>query len=261
MEKFMRVLRVCPDLPARSYIRTQHVENVMRPALESLGHDLGGCGNGYDGVVTLIANRNKADALRGKYALWLTDPGFGSARAIQAALVEARTIRRVDILEALPTPASRPLLRRWTTSGHERLRVKLAAGGVRSTRIQGALRLREAWLAQWEESRGDLPGDEAARQDLEAQILEIAGDIEAAVAKSGPEWGDRMYEQLRERLRNGDVVPAPNLSLAPEHLFGLALNLSAECEIWFSDEFDVEQALREAGQVAAQSSRGLEPAL
>ncbi|MEU8429553.1 hypothetical protein [Micromonospora sp. NPDC048887] len=136
--------------------------------------------------------------------------------------------------------------------------MKLAAGGVRSTRIRGALRLREAWLAQWEEARHDLPGDEAERQDLEAQILEIAGDVEAAVANSGADWGERMYEQLREKLRNGDVVPSPSLTLTPEHLFGLALNLTAECEIWFSEEFDVEKALREAAQLNARPLLDLE---
>ncbi|MBE1605560.1 hypothetical protein HEB94_002408 [Actinopolymorpha pittospori] len=251
VEKFMSVLRICPDLPARTYIRTQHIENVMRPTLDAGGHDTTASGECYDALVTLVAARNSADPLRGQYASWLTEPKFGSAKASLAALVLSRTIVREDVLQTLASSPDRPLLRRWTTTGHERLRIKLVAGGVRGTRVNGALRLREAWQAQWEESKRDLPGDEAERQDLEAKILDLAGDVEAEVATTDAEWGDRMYETLRARLRGGGVTPVSSLALTAEHLFGLALDLASECEVWFSDEFDVEAALAEVGRATS----------
>ncbi|GAA5184362.1 hypothetical protein GCM10023322_25690 [Rugosimonospora acidiphila] len=260
VEKFMGVLRILPELPSRRYIRTQHVEYVMRPALDSIGHNLDAAGVCYDGLVALVAARNAANPLRGQYSSWLSEPRFGSARSVLTALVQSRTIVRDDILGALADAPDRPLLRRWTTTGHDRLRVKLVAGGVRGTRVSGALRLREAWLAQWEESKRDLPGDEAERQDLEAKILELAGDVEAEVATSDAGWGDRMYETLRARLRSGRVSPSSGLALTPEHLLGLALDLAADCEIWFSDEFDVEAALRDVADATNTSAPDLERA-
>ena len=118
VEQFMRVLRVCEGLPSRLHIRGHHIEEVMRPTLTDLGHDPSGAGECYDAIVSLVADHNVSGSLTGQYANWLTDPGTGTARGTLAALVQARTIARDDVLAALrsrpgvlyphrPTPRAR----------------------------------------------------------------------------------------------------------------------------------------------------------
>ena len=246
VEHFMRTLRVCDSLPSRSHIRGHHLEEVMRPALVAMDRDPSGAGTCYDSLLSLVATRNATGPLTGQYASWITDRRVGTARGTLAALVQARTIARNDVLAALDTQKASEAVRVRTVTGRDRLRIKLMAGGVGETRINSAQRLRERWLAHWNATRNDLPGDQRELGYLEDLILDLAGDAEAAVASDGSDWGDKMYEMLRSRLQS--VISSPLASIAPtgELLFGLALSLAADCEIWFSKPFDIEAVLRES---------------
>ena len=256
VEQFMRALRVCDGLPSRPHIRGHHIEEVMRPALVALGHDPSGADECYDAVVSLIASRNVSGSLTGQYANWLTQPGVGTARGTLAALVQARTIGRDDVLAALGRPPDAPR-RQPRASERDRLRVKLIAGGVGETRINSAFRVRERWLAHWARIRNDLPGDSRDRGHLEDYVLEVAGDVEAEVATEGSDWGDKMYEALRSRLNASADSQASSIAPTGDLLFGLALNLAAECEIWFSKPFDVDAILaNEASPVTVGDSEG-----
>jgi hypothetical protein len=132
--------------------------------------------------------------------------------------------------------------------------MKLMAGGVGETRINSALRVRERWLAHWARIRNDLPGDNRDRGDLEDFVLEVAGDVEAEVATEGSDWGDKMYEALRARLHAEADSLANSIAPTSDLLFGLALNLASECEVWFSKPFDVDAVLADGASADAHGA-------
>jgi hypothetical protein len=249
VEEFMRVLKIKAGLPMPAHIRSQHVEQVSRPFLRKAGRNHAVAGECYDKVVGIVYDKNLIDELTGDYANWLVDLDgkHGSARGNLAALVEARSIYPHDVTTAIAQSDNTRLLRRSSgASAPDRLRIKLVAGGVRETRINSAIRLREGWLSAWNSLRTDLPGDRAEREDLEARVLDIAGDVEAVVATTGSEWGDKMYDGLRDRFRAFPVQTASGLALSAEHLLGVALDLASECQVWFSEPFDVDSAVKSA---------------
>lgn len=239
---FMSVLSVKSELPGRTHINEYHVNAVAFPVLEASGYDGVHASSCYSNILEVVRSRNMASALTGEYATWLTGPNVGP-RGQLAALVQARTITVDDVRSAIPKKQPGNLLRPFPAKGHERLRAKLLAGGVRATRINGATRLREAWLATWAEMRTGLPGDEAERYDVETRVLDIAGDVEAQVAGTGEKWGDKMYENLRARFNQGAVVTGSTLNLSTAHLMGVAMDLTAACLLWFSEPFDVDAAI------------------
>jgi hypothetical protein len=250
---FMSALNIKSELAGRPHINEYHVNAVAIPILEASGYD-GSLGSScYQSILEIVRSRNMADALTGEYANWLTGPNIGP-RGQLAALVQARTITVEDVRSALQAKRPRNLLRPFPTKGHERLRAKLIAGGVRETRINGATRLREAWLATWAEMRSGLPGDEAERHDVETRVLDVAGDIEAQVARTGEGWGDEMYENLRARFDQGAVVPGSTLQLSTAHLMGVAMDLTASCQLWFSEPFDVDAAINAAATATGPSA-------
>ncbi|GAA3250739.1 dsDNA nuclease domain-containing protein [Dactylosporangium siamense] len=101
VERFMRVLMIRADLPQRQYIGPVHVSKVMRSALEALGYDGDAAQLCYDRLVDLVALRNIGQPLTNDYAGWLTSRSTGTTSGAQAALVEARTIRRDDVTELI----------------------------------------------------------------------------------------------------------------------------------------------------------------
>lgn len=243
VEEFMAVLVIRADLPARAHMREYVIGGVVRPLLHELEMPDTHAVHQYEACVALVAERNRSNGVTGRFAEWLTGEVPEGQRGSQLALITARSIRPDEIKACLRTRGSTPLLRRWSTPGHDRLRAKLVAGGIGPTRANSATRLREAWLAAWAKMRTGLPGDVDERDDLEARVLEIAGDAEAFIATSGGDWGNPMYEELKARLSaNVDSLGSP-LQLTAELLMGIAMDLTAECEVWFSAEFDVEAAL------------------
>lgn len=251
VEQFMGVVRVCEGLPSRLHVRGHHVEAVMRPAMDASGHDPVAAGDYYDAVVSLVADRNVSGPLTGQYANWLTDPGTGTTRGTLAALVQARTIDRNDVLAIMGNRPGTTHRRQPKASESDRLRIKLLAGGIGETRINSALRVRERWLAHWARIRNDLPGDSRDLGDLEDFVLEVAGDVEAEVASEGSDWGDKMYEALRTRLNTESDSLASSIAPTGDLLLGLSLDLAARCEAWFSRPFDVDAVLADEVPVAA----------
>jgi hypothetical protein len=246
VDEFMSLLVIRANLPGRSHMRQYMVGTLVRPLLQKLSIADSHAELQYDACVALVAERNRSNGLTGRYAEWLTGEVPEGQRGSHRALIAARSIHPEEAMACLKMRGASPLLRRWSTTGHERLRAKLVAGGIGPTRISSATRLREAWLAAWAAMRTGLPGDVDEREDLEARVLTVAGDAEAAIAPSGNEWGNSMYQELKDRLTTGADSLGSSLQLTPELLMGVALDLAAQCEVWFSDEFDVEAALTAA---------------
>lgn len=250
--EFMKRLAIVAELPEKNYMRAHHVETAIPLLLSNAAIRVHNVPAAYDAVVQLVATRNMAPGLAVSYGTWLAAPPSGAAGAELRARVEARTIRRHEILSLCSSHDSRHdsplLLRRHPSTEHSRLRAKLLAGGIEGTRLNSAQRNREAWLQAWAAYKTGLPGDEGEREDLETRMLDLAGAIQSRCEVANPDaWGSLMYNTLRDEIHDSHTQLAGALPLKAEHLMGVALELASQCEVWFSAEFDVDAAIEQAG--------------
>ena len=244
VERFMRVLLVRSGLPQRNFIETVHASDVMRPCLESVGLSVETARPCYIRLVEMIHLRNKSTSLTAAYPDWLTNRLHGTAAGAQAALVEARSIWPADVMGLLRLHAGS----RTARSGHsaaDRLKAKLVAGQIGPNRRELALKARSDFHLYWGSIRSDLPGDAAMLSDLERTVMRLAGEIESEIGEDAF-VGGRMFAELEQRLQGG-LVSQDGLALPAWEALGLAMDLAGRCGIWFSAEFDVEQALDDAG--------------
>lgn len=113
---------------------------------------------------------------------------------------------------------------------------KLRAGGLGPSVLTAAPRLRQLWYEIECAFRPDLPAplSDPVRSTRTA-VAAHAGAAESAVRVPGGSYGPPMYLELERRL--GTVEPALR-TIGPHELLGCAYMLTAECQIWWSDEFD-----------------------
>jgi hypothetical protein len=245
--QFMSVLTIRPELPSRDLIETHHAEELARTTLEKCGLPTHDVRSVYMRLVESIGTKNLQMGLTGEYSDWLTNPKKGLQKGSQRALVQARTINPEQV-RALMT--SRPVdapLRRHATTGQERLRAKLRAGGSDPNSINVACLLQEAWHAEWASFSTGLPGDTERRDNLETRIILAAGRAATRAKRSSDKWADEIWESVEKDLEDGmlDAHGADEFTVL--HLLGLMFDLSARCQVWFSPEFDVDSVVQGIG--------------
>lgn len=245
--EFMAILAIRPELPSRELIETYHAEELARTTLENCGlptHDVRGV---YMRLVETIGTTNRQMGLTGEYSDWLTNPKKGLKKGSQRALVQARTIGPEQVRSLMTSrPVTAPL-RRHATTGQDRLRAKLRAGGSDPNSINAACLLQEAWQAEWASASTGLPGDTERRDNLETRILLAAGRAALRAKRSSDKWADEIWESVEKDLENGmlDAHGADEFTVL--HLLGLMFDLSARCQVWFSPEFDVDSVVQSMG--------------
>ena len=254
--EFMPFLSVRSSLPSRDHIESVNVVKVATVVLEQSGHPAPGAAaeQVYAKVVGMVADRNFRKELRGDYANWLTDSKSGSKRGSQRALVIARTILADDVRALLTSGETqrRMHLQRHEVGPQDRLRAKLRAGGGDATVINLACRLREAWQAARSTVGYGLPGDAKLHDHLEAHVLMLAADASVHAKKAGGhEWTDGMWTHVKSALEGGVIPNDEAYGLSPAHLLGLMFELSAQCQVWFSPEFDVDAVIEEVREATA----------
>jgi len=73
---------------------------------------------------------------------------------------------------------------------------------------------------------------------LRSRVVLEATDAQIDAAKHGQPYGDRMYDEMRARMRALATEPSSLSALTPALLMGLVYDLTARCEIWWSERFD-----------------------
>ncbi|MFF3057019.1 dsDNA nuclease domain-containing protein [Streptomyces sp. NPDC057909] len=245
-EEFLRSLRIEEDLPSRKYIRAHNVETFVRPMLRRSKTSLVDAGKAYDAILE---------------AIWLASRAFGRAAApstwqlsridsldshvlreedVRKRLIDASVIK--EQLTQLPTLGGGLL--QTGTAGHlteTRLVKKLRRGEVGETAIQAARRTRQTWAEYSARYRTPLPGEGDLLDDLTTRVLHEAGMAESECAEPDSAYGKKMLAILNDRLLPERMGLSDQRSLDRLHLLGLAYQLTDECKIWWSPEFDLEE--------------------
>ncbi len=258
MRAFLMSLRLDAGLPERRFVRVVNIEEYARPLLRELRLDVRAAAPCYDAVVDLARAAARA-AGGGDGPPTVSAPGALDAENQVKVAVAKRTIS-VDQVKAAfqlagPAAAEPPL-----AIGVEatRLTVKLREGSLGETTVSAARRSRLSWTLYERGMAAPVPdpldplGDVSAalREAVlyEASAAERLAREEVGVADDRP-FGARMFSILEDRLAALARTPRA-LGVDPRLLMGLAFDLTAQCEVWWSPDFDVDQALLSAQQVA-----------
>lgn len=228
-------------------IAARGVEHA-RSVLERTGYDQGYARVAYDVAVGMVKQAVVSCDPVAPPSGWLF--GDEAADAIRAA----RTITWELLKAALTTvgvPVAAPYSSSPTAGGDTVLGRKLRAGGLGPSALTNAPRLRQQWYTTECGFRSDLPsrlGDpvEATRSAVVAQ----ASGAEAVSRSPGVRYAPQMYLELERRL--GTVVSEFRW-VGTDDLIGCAYQLTDECAVWWSDEFDTSL---EAPWTRPQSSEG-----
>lgn len=238
---FLTALRLHSDSSRSKDQRIVQIDSAARPALRGLGLSAVEAPAVYDAVVNIA--RTASQGFGGtEPATW----SCSSAGAFDAAVLAAsdsakRVIRPEPVAEvarklAMPAAAEPPP----TSAENTTLIKKLRRGEVVPTAEMAARRTRMGWTAYEATYSEPLPvaGQPSAFETLRSRVALEATDAQIGAAKHGQPYGDRMYEEMRTRMRAVATEPSSLRALTPALLMGLAYDLTARCEIWWSERFD-----------------------
>ncbi|AEV81994.1 hypothetical protein ACWT_0979 [Actinoplanes sp. SE50] len=233
-------------------------EKYVEPLLEQLGLSTLASKAAWNAVLGIFRTRMRG---RGKLPLGELSDLIARIKGETAAERLDRTLRRrivtaqdviLAVEEAAKAPAAyaMPDLKIAAT----RLAAKLLEGGCTTTAIVTAERFAENWRRERHQYAA-VPGMSQEFELAENRLRYVASKIaeEAAEESSGGKYGSRMWR----KLDSADLVDAlGSLPLPRETLtaLGAVCDLASRCQVWFSQEFDVD-----AKQAELRVSHGAPP--
>lgn len=240
---FLLDLRIEDGVPRRTDIRAHNLQEVVPPALERLKRHPTEGPRIYDAVVAEVEAASRLDG-RAEVLQLFADPARLDVASEHRVRLAAKTLDRARLLRAIVKEERRGLLLEMAGSaGRESVLVKkLKAGAVGPTGINNARNLFHNWRGHVAAWQADLPGASAEFDDVQARVLMLAHSVENQVRKPGEEYGTTMYDALLASLQSRRIAVPGTSSSDPALLLGCAMHLTEECEIWWSDEFELEGA-------------------
>jgi len=242
---FLTALRIDNDSSRSKDQRIVQIDRYARPALRGLGLSSVEAPSVYDAVVSIA--RTASQGFGGtEPTTWSSSfPDAFDASVLALADSEKRVIRAEPIKEVarrlcLPAAAVPPPVSREATT----LTKKLRKGEVVPTAEMAARRTRMGW-ASYEATFSEplpVPGQQSALEELRSRVLIEATDAQIGAARCGQPYGNVMYEEMRTRMKALASEPTSLTRLTPDMLMGLAYDLTAHCEIWWSERFDLDAA-------------------
>lgn len=247
--QFFLALRIESELPERKHIRADNVDKYMRPLCTRSRFAGVEMWDAYDRVVRIVRDAARDFVSEAHGGDWLISvSGSLDASVLTEETIKRRTIDIARIMRSFEPPANSlngepPLLIPSTseTITETRLIKKLRRGGIRGNTLRAARRTRRTWTEFEAKYRMPLPLPTDVVEDLRTRVLHAAGVAESKsqVGADG-HYGPSMLHHLMNELRS--IYPASGAETAIDklHLLGLAYQLTDECEVWWSEEFDVD---------------------
>ncbi|GGX50274.1 dsDNA nuclease domain-containing protein [Streptomyces fructofermentans] len=249
--EFLMRLRVEAELPPRKHIRAINTESYVRSMLRRQGKRNLEAGRVYDSIVQVVEEASRSVADNREDVTW-TLSCFNSLD--YDTLREEDIARRLITAEAIASAVNRvptfdnPLLQTNLTlhgQTETRLAKKLRQGGIGETGIQSARRTRRSWTAFAAQYSSPLPLEGDLIDDLTTRVLHEAAMAEAESFNPDSTYGREMLKVLHGKLTPDSIGAPSGIDLDRLHLLGLAYQLTDECKIWWSPEFDLSDSEEE----------------
>jgi len=163
------------------------------------------------------------------------------------ALIRSRLVTRSAVRAAVMaavTPGGIPLVPIGSPATRSNLVKKLERGGIGPTTIRSAQRLRAIWSELEARYRTDLPSSNTEIEDIRTRVMDLVAAAEGQLPRRAPgePYGQDLMTIVRALVRVDGLGRVPGLPIEDRHLLGLVYQLTDECEVWWSEEFDLESA-------------------
>jgi Cap4 dsDNA endonuclease len=244
---FCLILSVESGIPGRAHIAASNIQDLLAPGLAHLRVSAADPRRVYEACVGLVEGASRDVGQRVTLGS-MADVNRLATRVTTAALLESRLVTRSQVrscvMNALtsggfPLAPTRPVMSRSV------LIRKLERGGIGPTSRHSAQRERALWAELEARYRSDLPGVNSELEDLRTRVLDLvsAAEVEVLSKDHAVQYGAALLAKVRDTLQVGRLTRTPALPIEDVHLLGLAFQLTDECEVWWSEEFDVEAAV------------------
>lgn len=249
--EFLSSLRIEHELPPRRYIRAHNIETYVRPMLaRTQGRRLDGPAV-YDAIVDVVRQAARAvdNDQDHSWALSTLDALDSSTLLEQDLQRRLINQERIDArLQKIPRkgPALLQVDTQRESIGESRLSKKLRRGGIGETGIHSARRTRRSWATFAAQYSAPLPHEDDLVDDLTTRVLHEASLAEADAWSDSATYGRKMLSLLNERLCPENIGVPHEVHVDRLHLLGLVYQLTDECKVWWSPEFDVDGDSEEA---------------
>ncbi|MFY1650988.1 hypothetical protein ACN27J_08830 [Solwaraspora sp. WMMB762] len=214
-------------------MRALVIDDTVRPTLARLGVRPGFARAAYDAAFNLVDEAVRGLDPHEPDVDWMVGNDLANHSKGVRMITKARFLRR---LQDSGIPITNDAIDEQNASGTAMSR-KLRAGMLGPTVVSAAPRLRRRWYEVEASFRPDVPSpvaDEVGR--IRAEILHHALVAETRTRKAEASYGTQMHMELSQFISAADLSPRIPVGL-PE-LMGCVYQLTDECKIWWSDEFD-----------------------
>ncbi|MCZ4498336.1 MAG: hypothetical protein JWQ74_889 [Marmoricola sp.] len=240
---FLLALRLTNDSPRTKDQRVVQIDRCARPALKKLGLSDRQAASVYDAVVGIA--RTASQGFGGtEPTIWCSsDPTAFDAKSLAVADSANRVLRCAPICalaQSIATPAAAELPPE--PESDTTLIKKLRRGDVVPTAEWAARRNRMSWTAFEATYSEPVPmdGQPSVFETLRSRVVAESADAQIAAQAGTPPYGNQMLQDVRERMRGVAAETTALGGLTPDLLMGLAYDLTARCEIWWSELFDLD---------------------
>lgn len=243
--RFLSMLHIAHGEPRQVHVDDLAPTRYCGPVLQQLGHDPLYSVPVWGAVMDLFRARMRAAGPTWRGGLPHTlacRPGKLPASVLAERELSGRIVTMADISVAVRKGIAnrRGYLPLRPAPRLSRIGVKMSAGQCADNTIERAEQLRLDYQQYW---RDRVSGDPVARREkdrLHRALLRISDEATTAVGWPGTQSsGADLWRELRDRV---DAMPPGDWpeDLDAELRLGGICDLTAQCQVWFSDRFDVE---------------------
>jgi hypothetical protein len=240
-------LSIEANVPGREHIAASNIQDLMVPALEAMQLDLRAPRAPYEAIVAVVERASRDRGARVTLES-MADVGRLDTDTAMSALIGSRVVTRSAVRAAVLAavrPSSMPLVPSGPIVRRTNLVQKLERGGIGPVMIRSAQRLRAVWSELEARYRADLPGSNLEIEDIRTRVLDLVSAAEVQVPRHGrtDPYGSELMTAVRELVRVQSLGRVPTFPIEDRHLLGLVYQLTDECDVWWSETFELEAAV------------------
>jgi hypothetical protein len=214
-------------------MRAKVIEDVARPVMQRLGVAPGLARTAYlaahDLVYEAVLNLNPDEP----DVIWMTADDQADADRLKRTITRERLLDRLRD-RGIGIPPDAGLAGAPLVSNMVR---KLRAGHLGPTVVASAPRLRRRWYELEASFKSEILTPMQMELDrVRAEVLHCAIMAESRTRSAGQAYGTAMHRELTDLLSKCEFIG--RFPASPTDLMGCAYQITDECDIWWSDEFD-----------------------
>lgn len=246
--QFLRALKISHSMTGRSDIHHVAPTKYAAPFLKIVGLQIGVAAAFWQQAMKMVHARMSAQGPTTAEGLAETIMRINSTGVDEADLarLEARTFTASDLIQIAEVciEAGMTFVEDSRSIAPTRLALKLHNSGCGETTILAAERAALHWRRHESAAIDGAFGSSSEVERLKLWVHLRSSSIAEQIASSAPDphsYGPAMWSELS---RTFSLEPMPGGPLGADELLflGAACNLASECQIWFSDKFDMTRA-------------------